>query len=135
MGLLQHEKLTDQSAYAQASLSVDFNVPIDAEAAIFYWRISVVAGTTPIADCKLQMQDPTSGEFLDIDGAAFGQKLAAAIQSLTVGPDVPADATGDVRAAQAHLPAKLRAVFTLDRTTGNETYTFTLAVDWLDTGG
>ncbi|MGH2555474.1 MAG: hypothetical protein ACRDHO_07140, partial [Actinomycetota bacterium] len=127
-------RFTDQSAYAQPSLNVDFGAQVDAEAAIFYWRISAVAGTTPIADCKLQMQDPTSGQFLDIDGAAFAQKTAAAIQALSVGPGLAADATGDVRSAQAHLPAKMRAVFTFDRTTADETYTFTLSVDWLDTG-
>lgn len=128
---MKHETLRTLTAYATASLNVDFSPPVGATAAIFYWRISAVAGTTPVADLKLQYEDPTSGQFIDIDGAAFAQKTAASFQALQVSPHLTADSTGDFLAAKAHLSRKMRAVFTFDRAEANETYTATLAVDWL----
>ena len=125
------QTITTQVALAAASLNVDFNVPDWAKAGIFHWRISAVAGTTPIADCKLQAKDEVGGQLIDIDGAAFAQKTAASYQKLELGQGVIADTTGDARAAIALLPGLMRAVFTLDRTTGDETYTFTLSVDWI----
>lgn len=126
------ETVTSQTAYATASLNVDFVPPSWARYAQFNWNISAVAGTTPIADCKLQLKDPVSGSFLDIDSGAFGQKTAASFQTLAVGPTMTADATGDYRQAVAMIPDAMRAVFTFDRTTADETYTFTLSVVWRD---
>lgn len=132
MALIRHEKLEDRSAFALASLNTDFNPPSSATGGVFYWRISAVAGTTPIADCKLQYEDATSGQFVDVDNGAFAQKLAASTQVLTVLPGGAADATGDFRSTNALLSSQMRAVFTFDRTSADETYTFTLSVDWIE---
>ena len=129
--LIAHESLENRTAYATATLNTTIIPPSGASAAIFYWRISAVAGTTPIADCKLQYKDRTSAQFIDVDNGTFAQKTAASFQSLAISPLLTADTTGDFRATAALLPAELRAAFTFDRTTADETYTFTLAVDWL----
>lgn len=126
-----HEVIENRTAFATATLNTEIQPPGWARSALFHWRISAVAGTTPIADCKLQSRDPTSAQVIDIDGAAFGQKLAASFQNLMIGPGVIADATGDYRACQATIGTSMRAAFVFDRTTGDETYTFTLTVDWM----
>ncbi len=130
MGQLSHEQLDTQTTYASASRNVDFNPPSDATAAVFFWRISAVAGTTPIADCKLQYKDPTSGQYIDVDGGAFAQQTAASFQALSVGQGLTADATGNFRVCDGVLIPQMRFVFTFDRTTGDETYTYTLSASY-----
>ena len=131
MGLKLSETLHTATAHATDSLSVVISPPSFAHAAVFYWNISAVAGTSPIADCKLQALDNASGTAIDIDGATFAQQTAASFQALQVRCGLTADTTGNFRAVSALIPAAMKAVFTFDRTTGNETYTFTLSVDWL----
>src|SRR5262245_53454032 len=129
------ETIESRAAYATATLNTEFSPPEWARTGIFFWRISAVAGTTPIADCKLQAKDTVSSQFLDMDGALFAQKTAAAFQKLVVGryfPSTTADNTGDDRGAYGEISSLMRAVFTFDRTTGDETYSFTLVVEWLD---
>jgi hypothetical protein len=125
------QQLETRTAYATATLNTDADVPPHAIGGIFYWNISAVAGTTPIADCKIQAKDTISGQFVDIDGATFAQQTAASAQFLQVWPGLTADATGNARAVSAILGNQIRFVFTFDRTTANETYTFTLSADWL----
>lgn len=127
-----HVVLDTQTAYATATRTVDFNVPAWARNAIFHWDISAVAGTTPIADCKFQVKDLTSGQLRDLRAAAFGQQTAATRgMYLVFGPDA-IDAAGDGANASVHgvLPIAMRAVFAFDRTTGNETYTYTLSATY-----
>jgi hypothetical protein len=127
-----HVVLDTQTAYATATRNVDFNVPAWARNAIFHWDISAVDGTTPIADCKFQVRDLTSGQYRDIRAAAFGQQTGATRgMYLTYGPDV-VDAAGDGEnsSVQGILPWAMRAVFAFDRTTGDETYTYTLSVTY-----
>lgn len=126
----QQVTLDTQTAYATSSRTVNFDVPEWARGAVFFWRISAVAGTTPIADCKLQFTDPTSAQSVDVDGATFAQQTAASTQYLVLDPDVTADATGNARAAAAPLSSEMAAVFTFDRTSANETYTYTLTADF-----
>lgn len=133
MGAFKRETLDSQAAFASASKTLTFHPPPAAKAAIFYWEISAVAGNTPIADCKLQHYDPVADAAIDVDGGAFAQQTAASFQQLTVDPKMPAaDATGNARIAIAVITAVMRAVFTFDRTTGDETYTYTFVVEWLD---
>lgn len=127
----EHQLIDQQTAFAAASRTVEIQPPSWAWAVIFFWRISAVAGTTPIADCKLQAKDVASGQAIDIDGGAFAQKTGASFQKLELGQGVIADTTGDARAAIALIPVLMNAVFTFDRTTGDETYTYTLSAVWI----
>lgn len=130
------QTLADKTAYATASLNVDFNPPSNATAAVFHWDISAVGGTSPIADCKLQYKDPISGQYRDVLGASFGQATSAVRhQYLAVDPMATTIAsTITSKVVSAHLVDDIRAVFTFDRTTGDETYTFTLGVTWIHGG-
>lgn len=136
MGIIRHDALDDQTAFASASKTVSFEPPAGANAAIFYWNISAVAGTTPIADCKLQYHDETSDQAIDADvgasGAAFAQQTGASFQALWLNPhSATADTSGNFRGMPLPLAKRMRAVFTFDRISGNETYSYTLSCDWL----
>lgn len=124
--------LDNQTAYATATRNVDFNVPGWVNSIVFHWDISAVAGTTPIADLKFQMQGPLSAQFRDLRGASFGQQTAATRgMYLAYGPHM-VDQAGDGanKTVQGYVPLLMRAVFVFDRTTGNETYTYTLAAQY-----
>lgn len=123
-----HVLLDTRTAYASATLNTNFGVPSWARGGVIYWDISAVAGNTPIADLKLQYYDKSANDYLDIPGAVFVQKTAAAHQALVVYPGVAETANVSVSDV---LPSIVRAVFVFDRTTGDETYTFTLSADWL----
>lgn len=116
MALRQRVTIEDRTAYAVATLNTPFAVPAWAVRAIFHWNITAVAGTTPIADLKFQIRDPADATvFEDVTGGAMAQKTAASYQTLQA----------------SILSGNMRAVFVFDRTTGNETYTFTLIAEYL----
>ncbi len=128
---MYHEVLETRTAYATASLTTTIIPPPGATGGVFMLRISAVAGTTPILDCKLQLAHPGSGQAIDVDNGAFAQQTAASFQAMFFYPTVgTADTTGNYRSCQGMVASKMFAAWTLDRTTGDETYTFTLEVDW-----
>ncbi|HLA81666.1 MAG TPA: hypothetical protein VJP78_08650 [Thermoleophilia bacterium] len=131
MAFLLHEKLDDQTTFASAARTVTFNPPQGARGAIFYWRLSAVAGTTPSATVKLQHGDATSATFTDIDNGISGALVAAGTEILILDPVLPADTTSPVRHVRTLLSATMAAVFAFDRAEANETYTYTLSVDWI----
>lgn len=127
-----HQLLETRAGFATTTLTTGFAVPAWANAAIFYWNLSAIAGTTPIADLKLQAVDATSGTAIDIDSASFAQlNNTTGFECMVVMPGITTDTTGNFRAVQGLLPSKMNAVWTFDRTSANETYTFTLSVDWM----
>jgi hypothetical protein len=128
--MMEIETLSSGSAIT-ADVNADFNVPVWAKMGVFMLDLSAVAGTTPIMDCKFQYNDTVGSEFIDVDAGAMLQLTAADSQAVMVigGPET--DSTGQMRMTSFPLIHRMRAVIDIDRTTGNETYTYTLAVWWL----
>lgn len=118
-----------QGAAITADVNLDFEVPSGASHAVFYLDLSAVAGTTPIMDVKLQYLLPGGG-VQDVSGGVFAQLVAAGVATLQVGPGIVEEATGNDRRAAVLLGQRMRAVVDIDRTTGNETYTYRLDADF-----
>lgn len=116
-----------------ADTTHDFNVPSGAIAAVFYLDATDFEGTTPTMDVKLQYTDPTgTDEVIDMDNGAFAQLTADDTQAvLQVGPGLANDNTGSVRSTNALLGGRMRAVIDIDRSTGDETYSYTLSADFV----
>jgi hypothetical protein len=119
-----------------------FVVPQWAVFATVNFNLTAVAGTTPIVTViNIMSLDPVSRDDASAYNIAQHANLAAvnitgAAQIVTdIGPgvtgiadDVTQAATGFSRAAlNAVLPANMGVQLTFDRTTGDETYTYTLS--------
>lgn len=98
----------------------------NAVGAIFHLDITAVSGTTPSMTVKIQGQNPVSGSWYDIPGAAFAAKTAAATDTLVVHPSVT---TAVGQASAQVIPRVFRAVATITGTTPS--FTFSLAAQSL----
>ena len=126
MGL--HQLLATKTADATTGINIDTTKPDWARGAIVYVDLSASAGTTPLLDLKLQYQDPSGADFTDIPSCSIVQIAGTGNKVLSVYPGIAETANISVSDI---LPNLVRIVITTDRTTGNETYTYTVAVDWL----
>lgn len=112
-------------------------VPAWARAMEVYFNLTANAGTSPIS--TLSLVAPPPGVFDDTDLMTIGSGAAVTAASqhrYNVGPGIASGA--DQAAADANagidtlLPATLVGIKVLnDRTTGDETYTYTLAVRFI----
>lgn len=126
-----------QNAAAQANTGQTqwLAVPPFANAAIIYLNWTAKAGNTPLMDFKLLEADPIAKNdtyITDLEGWDGITQLAAEdLITVRVGPH---RATVDDTGVDYHIPTILPAILglrtTLDRTTGDETYTYTLSVKW-----
>ena len=99
-------------------------------------NVSAVAGTTPLTDLKLVSSNPVTmddGDDLDYLGwngiTQIAGTTAGDIQ-VQIGPGITGiadDDTGPWYSLNGALPSVIGFVVTLDRTTGDETYTYSLA--------
>lgn len=102
--------------------------------------ITAVAGTTPILTPALLAADPITADDANVIAMATftTPPTAAGTHVMEFGPgttgiadDLALAATGDSKAAvNVDLPDLIGVQLTLDRTTGNETYTYTLNVSF-----
>lgn len=93
--------------------------------AVFTLDVTVVSGTTPTLDVKIQALDTLSGKYADIPGAAFAQKTAANTSQLVVYPGVAETANVSVSDV---LPRKFRAVCTIAGSTPSFTFSLGAAL-------
>jgi hypothetical protein len=133
------------AAQADTGQTTLVEVPSFARHAIFYLDYTATAGTTPLMDFHLHAVDATGSSTASDLGQWDGITQITGAQcplfaTVYVGPGCTGttdDDTGTTVSAtncyfiNTPLPAQLGAVVTLDRTTGNETYTYTLSVDWM----
>ncbi len=82
--------------------------------------VTAASGTTPTLDVKLQSKDSLSGQYLDITGAAFAQKIAISTDDFVIYAGV---ATTASRRVSDILPKVWRVVFTIGGTTPSFTFT------------
>lgn len=90
-------------------------------AIVLFLDVSVVSGTSPTLDIKVQMKDPISGNYVDMPSAAFAQKTAVGTDTLTIYPGALTIANRQVNAI---LPKTWRLVATI----GGATPSFTFSV-------
>ena len=136
--------LVARTASAQANTGQTdwIAVPHWASFATVDFNLTAVAGTTPLADLTLNSTDPVAKDDTYIyklrGHTAFTQISAAAHLVVSVGPgvlgiadDVTTAATGYSDAAiNTALPVLLGLKLVFDRTTGDETYTYNLSVNF-----
>jgi hypothetical protein len=110
-------------------------VPPYANAAVIYLNWTAKAGNTPLMDLKLLEADPIALNdtyVTDLEGWDGITQLAAEdLITVRVGPHrASADDTGVDYHIPTILPAILGVRVTLDRTSADETYTYTLSLKW-----
>ena len=128
--------LRNASAQATTGQTDYVAVPSWARYCYIWLNVSAVAGTTPLTDFKLSSVNPVTmddGDNLDYAGwngiTQIAGTTAADIQ-VQVGPGITGiadDDTGPFYSVNGVLPPILGFVITLDRTTADETYTYSLA--------
>jgi hypothetical protein len=123
------------SAQANTGQTDWLNVPSWARACTIYIDWTATAGTTPLMDFKLLEADPinrddgTTNDLDDWDGIT--QLSGTALIRVLVGPHrTSTDDTGTTYHVGTLLPQLLGLQTTLDRTSANETYTYTINVVW-----
>lgn len=121
------------AAQANTGQTDTVTVPGFARRATAYINLTAVAGTTPLFDCKFQYRDPVAGTAVDFQWNGITQATAAGLSVVHIGGYDTEDDTGPVYFLKDSLPAhQFDIVTTLDRTTADETYTYTLAVEFSD---
>ncbi len=128
--------VTVRSATSQADTGQTDTVrpPGWADEATIYLNWTAKAGTTPLMDFKLQNVDPVAGTALDFQWNGITQLSSEALVVIHVGlPNVDTeDDTGVVYFLKDDLPGEMNLVTTLDRTSSNEVYTYTIAIEYRD---
>ena len=92
---------------------------------ILYLDISASSGTSPTLDIKIQHKDP-NGNYIDLTGAAFAQKVTTGQDYLTIYPGIAETANETVSDI---LPGTYRALATIAGTTPS--FTFTLDAQYV----
>jgi hypothetical protein len=107
-------------------------VPAWATNMLVFLNVSAAAGTTPLTDFKMQYRDPTTNAaVLDFPGAGITQIAGTTTANVViqVGPGITGiadDDTTQVYSINMALPSEILFITTLDRTTGDETYTYSI---------
>jgi hypothetical protein len=134
--------LVTATAQADTGQTTWLSTPSWAKSMTVYLNYTATAGTTPLLDFKLLEADPVARDdaaansvnLADWDGITQIAGASAPLLSVVqVGPGITGiadDDTGPYYKVNTALPPLLGFKVTLDRTTGNETYTYTLAVAW-----
>jgi hypothetical protein len=123
---------TEQATTGQTDT---ITTPGFARMAIVYLNVTAAAGTTPLTDMKFQYINPVSGNAVDMQWDGITQiagttdgNVVAVLGAIT---DTEDD-TGPIYVLKDPLPQEWNIVVTLDRTTGNETYTYDLCIEYQD---
>lgn len=109
-------------------------VPGFADFMLVYVDVSATAGTTPLFDFKMQYVDPVRNAAVeDFPGAGITQIAGNDNVVIQVGPGVTGIADDDTTAVYSinmMLPTLINFVTTLDRTSLDETYTYSIAAEF-----
>lgn len=124
---MQENQIFESAARTATFQSREFEVPKGAKGAKFFLAITAVSGTTPTLALKIQEKDPISGNWVDVNGAAFASKTAVNTDTLEVYPGVAAVAG---RRVSGVLGKTIRAFVTIGGTTPS--FTCSLAAVFLD---
>lgn len=129
------ETLATGTAQADTGQTTVVQTPDWASSAIVHLRVSAVAGTTPTTDMKFQYVHPVSGTALDMQWNGItqiaGTTTGYVVVHIGTGNVDTEDDTGTVYFVKDQLPKVWNIVLTLDRTDTDETYSFSLAVEWI----
>lgn len=126
---------TVRNATAQADTGQTDTVqpPPWAKYVTIYVDLSAVAGTTPLFDFDIDVPQPSPGSTAGDEELTTTQLSAADLYTVHIGPGITGiadDTTAPIHKINMPLPWALNLVVTLDRTTGNETYTYSIICDW-----
>lgn len=126
-----------RSATAQADTGQTDTVttPGFARTAIVYLNVTAVDGTTPLTDMKFQYVNPSTGNAVDMQWNGITQIAGTTAGNVVVvlgahNVDTEDD-TGPIYFVKDALPQEWNIVITLDRTTGDETYSYTLSTEFM----
>lgn len=79
----------------------------------FLLNVTAVSGTNPTLTPRIQIQEPTSGSFLDLPGGTFTTRTATGVTVFEIGPGLK---TIVGRAKNGFLPARFRLHYTIGGT-------------------
>ena len=122
------------TAQATTGQTDTVTTPGFAVAAIVYLNVTAVAGNTPLTDMKFQYIHPVSGNAVDMQWNGItqiaGTTAGNVVAVIGAGADTEDD-TGPVYTLKDPLPQKWNIVLTLDRTSADETYTYSIVVEFI----
>lgn len=123
------------TAQASTGQTDPVTTPGFATSAIVYLNVTATAGTTPLTDMKFQYIHPVSTNAVDMQWNGITQVADTTTGNVVVhmglgGVDTEDDTT-PIYFLKDPLPSRWNIVTTLDRTTGNETYTYSIVVEFL----
>lgn len=124
------------TAQADTGQTDTVTTPGFARSAIVYLNVTATAGTTPLTDMKFQYVHPSSGNAVDMQWNGITQIAGTTAGNVVVhlgsnNADTEDD-TGPIYFIKDQLPQEWNIVLTFDRTTGDETYTYVLAVEFIE---
>jgi hypothetical protein len=126
----------EATAQADAGQTDTVTTPGFARTAIVYLNVTDAAGTTPLTDMKFQYRNPVSGNAVDMQWNGITQIAGTTAGNVVVvigGSNVDTeDDTGPIYFVKDPLPMEWNIVLTLDRTSGNEQYTYSLSVEFME---
>lgn len=130
-----HQVVRTGTAQANTGQTDTVVTPGFANTAIVYLNVTAAAGNTPLTDMKFQYVHPVSGNAVDMQWNGITQIAGTTSGNVVVvmgGGNVDTeDDTTPVYFIKDPLPSKWNIVLTLDRTSGDETYTYSLVVEFI----
>lgn len=132
MALRSVVKLKDVTADATTGYTIALPAPVWARRAILHVAVTAVAGTTPVFDCKVQQKNP-DGSGTAIDTTVAIDQITAAANRFAIWGNAQAAVAGTNIDAFAIPVSKYQQILIVtDRTTGDETYTYKVWVEYMD---
>jgi hypothetical protein len=129
--LLESRALTNTATVVHSGL---IQTPANAKIARFYLDVTAVGGTTPTVDFVVQEVHPVLLDDAKVQNLGswdgITQLTAAGYVTVTIGESATADDTATQYSIQAPLPRQMYYKVSLDGTTADEDYTYTLYVDF-----
>lgn len=123
------------TAQANAGQTDTITTPGFAKTAIVYLNVTATTGTTPLTDMKFQYVHPSTGNAVDMQWNGItqiaGTTSGNVVAIIGAGNVDTEDDTGPIYFLKDALPQEWNIVLTLDRTTADETYTYTLGVEFI----
>lgn len=106
--------------------SLEFERPFNINGAHIFIDVTAVAGTSPTMAVQLQAKDPTSGNWIDVNGAVTASITNTGLRMLSVYP-------GEALVANQHVPRVMPRFWRLRWVIGGTTpsFTFSAAVQYL----
>lgn len=118
--------VADKVILGSAARTVTFNSDdqpnIEGKGLALFLDITAFAGTTPTLNVKVQLKDPASGKYYDLDDASFAQQIGVGTNVLIIYPGI---ATLANKRVSSLITGQWRLVAAIGGTAG-QSFTFSV---------